>query len=70
MAYRNLTQEQFRVIKDAAKKVCLVNGMETIGDFKVIGNELIDEIESKNLTFGDLLQDIIPYKPRVVKMNR
>lgn len=66
MGYRNLSQEQFDVIKDAAAKVCTVSGLKTIRDFKRIGNELIDEIENGRLTFGDLLQPEIKYTPKVV----
>ena len=66
MAYRNLTVEQFGVIKDATAKVCTTLGLETIRDFKRIGNELIDEIESNNLSFADLLQPKINYVPKVV----
>ncbi len=66
MAYRNLTVEQFGVIKDAAAKICTTLGLKTIGDFKRIGNELIDEIENNNLSFGDLLQSEINYTPKPV----
>lgn len=66
MGYRNLSQEQFSVIKDAAAKVCKINNLHTIKDFKRIGNELIDEIENNNLSFGDLLQSEIKYTPAVV----
>lgn len=66
MAYRNLTVEQFGVIKDAAAKVCTVSGLKTIGDFKRIGNELIDEIENGSLSFADLLQQEINYAPKPV----
>lgn len=63
MGYRNLTREQFSVIKDAAKKVCEQNDLKTIGDFKRVGNGLIDEIEAKSMDFADLLQPVIDYKP-------
>ena len=64
MGYRNLSQEQFSVIKDAAAKVCTVTGLKTIKEFKRIGNELIDEIEIGGLSFGDLLQPKINYMPK------
>ena len=64
MGYRGLTNEQFALIKDAAKKVCLAHNLMTIGDFKRVGNELIDEIETKSLDWGDLLQEEIPYEPK------
>ena len=60
MAYRNLTPEQFATVKDAAEKVCIAKGLKTIGDFKRIGNEIIDRLENGGLTFGDLLQKVIP----------
>lgn len=63
MGYRNLSNDQFSVVKDAAKKVCQANELETIGDFKRVGNGLIDEIEAGNLTFADLLQSTINYNP-------
>lgn len=63
MAYRDLSNEQFGVVKDAAKKVCEANGLKTIGDFKRVGNGIIDEIEAGNLTFSDLLQPVINYNP-------
>jgi hypothetical protein len=63
VAYRNLSKEQFSVVKDAAKKVCDDNGLKTIGDFKQVGNKIIDEIEAGNLTFADLLQPVINYNP-------
>ena len=66
MAYRDLSQGQFNLVKEAAGKVCTKEGLHTISDFKRIGNEIINEIESENLTFGDLLQDIIPYKPKAI----
>ena len=66
MGYRNLSKEQFSVVKDAAAKVCTAYGLKTIGDFKRIGNELIDEVEAGGLSFGDLLQSEINYTPRLV----
>ncbi len=62
MAYRNLTQEQFSCVKDAAGKICRTNGLKTIGDFKRIGNEVIDALEDGSLTYADLLQSEIPFK--------
>ena len=64
MAYRNLTQEQFNLVKEATKKVCKANGLKTIGDFKRIGNEIINEIEKNRLNYGDLLQPEISYTPK------
>lgn len=61
MAYRNLTLEQYEVVRIAAKKVCDAHGSKTIGDFKRIGNKIIDKLESKELTFADLLQQDIPF---------
>lgn len=61
MAYRNLTLEQFEVVKTAAEKVCNAHGLKTIGDFKRIGNKIVDKLESKELTFADLLQQDIPF---------
>ena len=66
MSYRNLSQEQFQVIKDATTKVCEVAELKTIRDFKRVGNELIDEIENGRLTFGDLLQSKIDYIPKFI----
>ncbi len=62
--YRNLTGEQFGCIKKATAKVCKVNELKTIGEFKQIGNELIDCIENNTLSFADLLQEKIPYNPK------
>lgn len=62
MAYRNLTSEQFDVVKTAAKKVCKAHGLSTIGDFERIGNAIIDKLENKELTFADLLQENIPFE--------
>jgi len=67
MGYRNLSHEQFSVIKDAAAKVCTASGLQTIRDFKMVGNELIDEIESGRLSFGDLLQPEINYTPKIIR---
>ena len=64
MGYRNLSNEQFHVIKDAAAKLCLAHGLKSIRDFKAVGNELIDEIEMGRLSFGDLLQSEINYRPK------
>lgn len=61
MAYRNLTPEQFNLVKDVAKTICTAKGLKTIGDFKRIGNQVIDRLESGALTFGDLLQSKIPF---------
>jgi len=62
MAYRNLTPEQFGAVKDAAAKICKAKGLTTIGDFKRIGNQIIDRLESKALTFADLLMAEIPFE--------
>lgn len=62
MAYRNLTQEQFKVVKDAAAKICTSKGLMTIGDFKRIGNQIIDQLEKGVLTYANLLQAEIPFK--------
>jgi hypothetical protein len=64
MGYRNLTNEEFAIVKNAAKKVCEQGELKTIRDFRKIGNEIIDEIESGNLKWKDLLQPVIPYTPK------
>ena len=75
MAYRNLTLEQFAVIKQATKKVCEVNSLKTLRDFMFVGNFIIDEIKAGNLTFADLLQPIIncilpkPEEKEILKNN-
>lgn len=56
MAYRNLTSEQFQVIKDAAAKVCDQKGLKAIGEYKRVANIIIDKIEAGELTYADLLQ--------------
>ena len=61
MAYRNLTTQQFGLVKDAAGQICKAEGLKSIGDFKRIGNKIIDKLESGALTYGDLLQDEIPF---------
>ena len=63
MGYRNLASERFRLVKDATKKVCEQNGLVTIGDFKRVGNLIIDEIQAERMSFSDLLQPVIDYKP-------
>ena len=60
MGYRNLTTEQFKIVKEATAKVCTAKNLITIKDFKAIGNEIIDKLESGNLTYKDLLQPVIP----------
>ena len=62
MAYRGLTPEQFEVVKEAAKKVCTAKGLKTIGDWKCIGNEIINRLENKTLTYADLLKAEIPFE--------
>jgi hypothetical protein len=61
MSYRNLTSEQFTVIKNATAKVCTQNDLKTIGDFKRVGNLLIDAIENEKLTYADLLRPVIAF---------
>ncbi len=60
MGYRNLTQEQFGVVRNAASKVCTENDLKTIGEFKRVGNLIIDALELGTLCFADLLQEKIP----------
>ncbi len=55
MGYRNLTQGQFRTVKEEAARRCKAAGLTTVADFKRTGNEIIDEIESGKITFADLL---------------
>ena len=46
MAYRNLSPEQFAEVKELAAFLCEERGLKTIGEYKRVGNEIIDEIES------------------------
>jgi len=61
MAYRGLTNKQFNLVKDAAGQICKAKKLTTIGDYKRIGNLIIDRLESGEITYGDLLQDEIPF---------
>lgn len=56
MVYRNLTKEQFRVVKEMARIRLEEQGLKTIGDYKRVGNEIIDEIEAGTLSFADMYQ--------------
>ena len=51
MAYRNLTQEQFSAVKNLAGHICDTKGLKTIGEYKRIGNDIIDEIEAGTKSF-------------------
>jgi len=51
MTYRNLTSEQFNKVKDLASHRCTKLGLKTIGEYKRVGNEIIDEIEAGKLKF-------------------
>ena len=55
MAYRNLTQKQFNLVKEAAAERCKAEGRKTVGEYKRIGNDIIDQIESGEITWVDLL---------------
>ena len=55
MSYRGLSSEQFELVKDEATRLCEEQGLKTIGDFKRVGNEVIDKIESGEITWADLL---------------
>ncbi len=61
MAYRDLTPQQFDLVKESAKKICQAKGLKTIGDFKRIGNEIIDRLEAGTLGYADLLQPEIAF---------
>jgi len=52
MAYRNLTQEQFSAVRELAIYLCKTNGQKTIGEYKKVGNEIIDEIEAGTKKFA------------------
>ena len=64
MAYRDLTTEQFELVKDASAKVCEQNNLKTVGDFKRIGNELIDALKIGVITYKDLLCPVIDFNPK------
>ena len=51
MSYRNLTQEQFGAVKSLAAHICENKGLKTIGDYKRLANEIIDEIEKGDKKF-------------------
>ena len=51
MAYRDLTPEQFSSVKSLAAHICTTKGLKTIGEYKRVGNEIIDEIESGKKRF-------------------
>ncbi len=55
MAYRNLTKKQFELVKEIARERCEAEGLKTIGEYKRMGNEIIDQIESGVITWADLL---------------
>jgi len=52
--YRNLTKEQFQVVKDTAAEICTRRKMKTIGEYKRMGNIIIDKIESGEVKWEDL----------------
>jgi len=62
--YRNLTAEEFKVVKNAAAKICTEKDLKTSGDYKRVENELIDEIKAGRLTFSDLVKPKIRYTPK------
>ena len=51
MGYRNLTQKQFLAVKDIAAYICTEQKLKTIGEYKRVGNEIIDDIESGTKKF-------------------
>ena len=51
MTYRNLTIEQLSSVRSLAKYLCDKQGLKTISDFKRIGNEIIDEVETGTKKF-------------------
>ncbi len=55
MAYRNLTKKQFDLIKETARERCESECLKTIGEYKRLANEIIDQIESGEITWADLL---------------
>ena len=55
MGYRNLTKKQFDLVKEVAAERCKAQGLKTIGEYKRMGNDIIDQIESGEITWGDLL---------------
>ena len=59
MAYRNLTQDQFSAVKDLAAYICEERKLKTIGEYKRVGNEIIDEIEAGTKSFSTDCQNKI-----------
>jgi len=55
MAYRDLTDGQFKVVKEEAARRCTDEGLTSIADFKRVGNEIIDALENGEVTFAELL---------------
>ncbi len=55
MGYRNLTHNQFELVKKRAAERCRAEGLKTIGEYKRVGNEIIDQIENGEITWADLL---------------
>lgn len=61
MAYRNLTKKQFELVKETARERCTAQQLKTVGEYKRIANEIIDQIESGKITWADLL--VFPSPP-------
>ena len=60
MAYRNLTNKQFGAVRELARYICEIRGLKTVGDFKRIGNEIIDDIEAEKKKFvTDFMDDVV-----------
>jgi len=51
MPYRNLTSEQFEAVKKLAAHLCIEKKLKTVGEYKKVANEIIDEIDAGKKRF-------------------